>query len=252
MKKIFLILLLAFVFVKTRAQETTEPLSPPQLIIPENGEWVKSSRPFFSWLPITPVNLFKNISYDWVLVDLLGDQTASDAIQQNIPVFTQRNLRSASFQYPLSAPALDTNKQYAWRVTAVNNISPVANSEVWVFHFKKADSVKQVQVGRKAYIKAKKEQDASLAVVSGIVKYEYLNELNDSLVYFTISDITGPAQQQVPVDSSFQQIHFGRNLMEIDLRKNKLLINKHIYLLQLTNSRNDKWYLKFEYRNPKD
>lgn len=99
-----------------------EPISPPQLIQPGDSDRVLLRRPFFTWLPPTPYNTFSNLLYDWVLVEVQPTQSAADAIQQNVPVFLQSNISFTGLQYPLSMPELDTNKLYAWRVTAKNNL----------------------------------------------------------------------------------------------------------------------------------
>ena len=62
-----------------------EPLSPPQLVIPHDSEHVETTRPFFTWLPPSPYNLFNNLQYDWILVEVQPTQNAATALQQNIP-----------------------------------------------------------------------------------------------------------------------------------------------------------------------
>ncbi len=42
----------------------------------------------------------------------------------------------------------------------------------------------------------------------------------------------------------------GLNLVQMDLTDNSLFIDKHIYLLEVHNSRNETWRMKFEYLKP--
>lgn len=240
--------LLFFLSIKAQHFELPELVSPPQLVLPEDHEEIELFRPLFTWLPPAPSQFFNNLTYDWVLTEIVGVQTASDAIQQNIPLFTRQNIKYTNFQYPLSAPTLDSSKVYAWRVAAKNNMIPVANSEIWTFHLKRADSIVNLPIKEGAFVKLKREEDAAVAVISGVIKYSYFNEANDSLVHFFIADITASTRRQLSADPSMQQVHFGQNLIELDLRGNSFLLNKHIYLLQLINSRKEKWYLKFEYK----
>ncbi|MFP5041658.1 hypothetical protein [Parasediminibacterium sp. JCM 36343] len=109
------------------------PLNPPLLNLPLDKDTVSTAYPQFAWLPPAPLNLFNNLSYDFVLVEMLPNQATLDAIQQNIPVYSSGNNKALSLAYPASAKALDSTKQYAWQVTAENNGQPVAKSEVWQF-----------------------------------------------------------------------------------------------------------------------
>lgn len=229
-----------------------EPISPPQLVMPSDNEQVELTRPFFTWLPPTPFNLFNNLVYDWVLVEVMPMQSAADALQQNIPVLTQQNIAYASLQYPLSAPELDSSKLYAWRVTAKNNISPVAVSEVWLFKVKRYEI--EPVVAKKpvvSYSRLRRTEDASYIISNGVLRFEHMNELANSEAAVSIYDISHPARRSLSLDSSTYALRYGQNFMEIDLRDNKQLTDKHIYLFELTNAKNERWYLKFEYRAEK-
>ncbi|MCP2937171.1 hypothetical protein NK983_31220, partial [Salmonella enterica subsp. enterica serovar Typhimurium] len=85
-------------------------------LIPADSEHVELTRPFFTWIPPTPLNLFSNLNYSWTLVEVQPTQSAADAIQQNIPVLSQTGLLTTNFQYPPGMAELDTGKTYAWRV----------------------------------------------------------------------------------------------------------------------------------------
>lgn len=226
-----------------------EPISPPQLVQPANNECVEQERPLFTWLAPAPFNLFSQLTFDWAIVEVMGTQTSSDAIVQNPPIFSMQHITVTNFQYPLSAPRLDTSKVYAWRVTAKNSVAPVANSEVWTI---KLNCAKDDRIVEKPmpYLKVIREQGASLGIFSGIMKFEYLNELNDSAVHVSVTDITEAIHKPVALDASYIKLHYGSNLINLDISPRKRLTDRHTYLLELTNSRKEKWYLKLEYRKP--
>lgn len=230
-----------------------EPLSPPQLVMPADNEQVELTRPFFTWLPPTPFNSFNNLVYDWVLVEVMPMQSAADALQQNIPVLTQQNIAYANLQYPLSAPALDSSKLYAWRVTAKNNISPVAVSEVWVFKVKLygIDSTK-AKKPLITYSRLRRTEDASYIISNGIVRVEHLNELANSEATISVYDISHPARRSISLEQENYALKYGQNFLDIDLRGNTQLKDRNIYLLELKNAKNERWYLKFEYRAEKN
>src|SRR5882757_5980990 len=114
-----------------------EPLVPPMLISPVDSEKIEIPRPVFTWAPPMPGSLFGRLFYDWELVEVQSMQTGPEAIQQNIPVLYRSNIQGTSFPYPMSAPALDSTKIYAWRIVAKNNGTPVATSEVWNFSLRR-------------------------------------------------------------------------------------------------------------------
>lgn len=224
-----------------------EPISPPQLIQPGDSDRVLLRRPFFTWLPPTPYNTFSNLLYDWVLVEVQPTQSAADAIQQNVPVFLQSNISFTGLQYPLSMPELDTNKLYAWRVTAKNNLSPIANSEVWSFSIQKYTNDTVTAPGKGYYSRLRREHDASYVISGSVLRFFYQHEINSNTVQVNVTDISNTTHQPVSLDSSHLAVKYGSNYIDLDLG-DKGLTDRHMYLLDITNDRNEHWYLKFEYR----
>jgi len=229
-----------------------EPISPPQLIQPGDSDRVMVNRPFFTWLPPTPFNSFSNLLYDWMLVEVQSTQSAADAVQQNIPVLLQSNISFTSLQYPLSMPELDATKLYAWRVTAKNNGLPVANSEIWCFRLQQSsnDTVRAPRTGY--YAALRRVQDASYVISNGMLRFQYQHEINSNTVQVKISDISNTKQKEVQLDSNFCQVKYGSNYMVFDLTGNAGMIDRHMYLLEIINATNERWYLKFEYRKQKE
>jgi len=226
-----------------------EPISPPLLIMPPDSEYVDVGRPFFSWLPPSPFNLFNNLMYDWVLVEVQNTQSGADAIQQNIPVLTQQNILITSLQYPLGSPGLDSNKLYAWRVTAKNNNSAIASSETWTFRVKKLGLDTDTTKYTGFYAKLSRQEDGSFISCTGILRYMYRNELNDNNIKVNISDISNNTHKPLPLDSTEYIVKYGQNFMQLDLRETNLS-DRHVYLLELVNAKAERWYLKFAYRKP--
>jgi hypothetical protein len=224
-----------------------EPISPPQLIQPGDSDRVLVRRPLFTWLPPTPYNSFSNLLYDWVLVEVQPTQSGADAIQQNVPVYLQSNISFTSLQYPLNMPELDTGKVYAWRVTAKNNISPIANSEVWSFTIQRFANDTLHTANKGYYAQLRRAQDASYVISGSNLRFLYVHELNSGSVQVKVTDISRATQQEVSLDSSSLGVKYGTNYMNLDLG-NSGLADKHMYLLTIINDRNEHWFLKFEYR----
>lgn len=225
-----------------------EPLSPPQLVLPVDSEYVDFTRPFFAWMPPSPVNSYQTMFYDWILVEVQATQSAADAIQQNIPVYTRQHVSFTSMQYPLSMPELDSSKLYAWRITAKNNSSPVANSEIWTFRVRKQEQVIENPVKSGYYARLSREENASFIICNGILRFAFEQDQNSTLAEIQITDISSKQRKRLPLEQAEQQTKYGQNLVQLDLRESGGMINGHMYLLELTTEKKEKWFLRFEYR----
>ena len=89
----------------------------------------------FNWIPPSPVPINYRLKYKLNVVEVLARQTAYDAMKTNPYFYTNSNITTSTFQYPLSASSFNTGKSYAWQVTAyVNNIQ-ISKSEIWEFTY---------------------------------------------------------------------------------------------------------------------
>lgn len=224
-----------------------EPISPPQLIDPGDSSITDQTRPLFSWLPPSPIMLFNHLVYDFRLVRVEALQTGVEAVQQNIPLERQSDLVMAYLQYPMSLPELDTTNIYAWQVIAISGGSEVARSDVWTFRVKK-ESLGLTPSPPAYYTRLRKENDAAYSVCRGPLYFEYLNEANDRTIPFRIYDLTNPSGMELRLDSSLIDLHYGEHLGMLDLSKSGIMLDRHLYLLELINSKKEHWYLKFQYR----
>jgi len=225
-----------------------DPISPPQLVSPYDSERVEITRPLFTWLPPSPYNLFNNLQYDYTLVQVLNTQSAADAIQQNIPLYAQSGITTTSLQYPVSVAELDTASLYAWQVTAKSGGSPVSKSEIWSFRIQHFNPDTNKVFVQNYYVKLKRENDASYIECKGMLRFEYLNEWNDKVVNVKLYDISSASRQELNIDSSLVNVDYGINFKSIDFTIQNLLVNKHIYQFELINSKQEHWYVKFEYQ----
>lgn len=225
-----------------------EPISPPQLVMPLDEEQVDITRPFFAWIPPSPFNTLNSLLYDWVLVEVQATQSPADAVQQNVPVLSRQNLSFTNFQYPLASPELDSSKLYAWRITAKNNMAPIANSEVWSFRIRKNAADSMPASGSGFFAKLSREEDAAFTICTGVLRFEYINELNSNFVHLRLYDISSITRKPIVLNSTEKQVRIGQNFLQVDLRETAGMTNKHMYLLEVENARREKGYLKFEYR----
>jgi hypothetical protein len=228
-----------------------EPVSPPLLVQPADGEQTDAGRPFFTWLPPAPAAAFGTLQYDWVLVQVLGNQTPADAVLHNMPLHAQQYLGTNSLLYPASLPPLDTGKTYAWQVSARSTGNAISKSEVFSFSVRRflPDTALQRR-STEVYTPLKREQDAAYATAFGAARFEYLNETRDTVATVAIRDISHTGHPSVLPGNLQLRLGFGLNYLSIDLTGNGNVYDKRLYLLELVNSKGERWYLKFEYRKP--
>jgi hypothetical protein len=227
-----------------------EPLSPPQLQNPFDMAAIETKNPLFSWLPPMPALLFTNLRYDLELVELYANQSAADGMQQNIPIFRQSGIATNSFPYPPSAPTLSIDKQYAWRILASSNNNLVATSETWTFSIKNYTKANIINMNDLPFVKMRKEDVGDFAIVSNVIKFDYTNETADTIWNIMLSDlsVTDPHPVAMPMDSI--RLRPGQNLINYPLNAQLVLVDKHFYVMEITNSRQEKWRLRFEFRKP--
>ena len=224
---------------------TVEPLSPPLLNIPADQDTLEEVYPQFSWLPPAPLNIFNNLSYDFVLVQVQEGQSPYEAIQQNIPVYTEGNLTDIFLNYPASNAPLDTAKTYAWQIIAKDNNEFAAQSEVWSFYVK-GDTIPVLVVNKNPYVKLKQIPGASVFECEDILKIFYNNEANDTTLNYTISSLDSNDLNAV-VNTGQVTVGFGENFIDIPLTGENRLLEGDVYLFSITNSRNETWSAKFLY-----
>lgn len=229
-----------------------EPVSPPVLIEPADEDSIYQVRPFFTWIPPVPAISFNNLSYDWVLVEVMAMQNSADAIQQNAPLHAEQNLTANSLLYPFSVPPLDTGKTYAWQVAAKSSNNAISKSEIWTFKIRKdIDFVGGTHLSG-SYIPLTDKNDASYTTINKDLRIQYLNEINDTSVSINYYDITGTSRAIIGTDTAYKKLQFGQNFILIPVQDLPSFIHKHIYLFELVNSKLERWYLKFEYRKPEN
>ena len=89
----------------------------------------------FTWLPPSPVPQGNRITYSIRIAEILGNQTAYDAINSNPAFYIKQNINSTIFLYPAEGRNFNTGRKYAWKVEAYLNNVLMSESQVWEFKF---------------------------------------------------------------------------------------------------------------------
>ncbi|SFW74134.1 hypothetical protein [Chitinophaga sancti] len=220
-----------------------EPVSPPLLNNPADQSVVEGNLPQFAWLPPAPLSIFSDLNYDFTMVELRKGQSAAEAMQSNIPVYHTTHLKDQFLNYPVSAIALDTAKNYAWTVTARNNNQFAAQTDIWTFKVKGV-APEKIAVNSSAYVQLKKELDASAVTCSETLQFGYSNDAGDASVIYEL--IRLDAGHSI-VKSAALSLEPGMNNVKINLKKLDLKTGQS-YLFRLKNGRREYWQIKFIYQ----
>ena len=209
------------------------PIAPPLLNMPEDNAVIETQYPQFNWLPPSPIQLFSDLSYDVVVVEILPGQSANDAIQQNMPAYQLGNHRAIFSNYPSSFHPLDTSKMYAWRVVAKNNGQFAAQSETWTF--KVAPEKRSIPVPRNGnYILLGNSRMSGVNNIPDNVlglKYYSFDKTHDGIIRFY--DPEGKMVKEIT-----HQLVYGDNYLAF--RLTGAFEAKKIYLVEVADSRNVK------------
>jgi hypothetical protein len=219
------------------------PLTPPQLNMPADNAQIETAYPQFSWIPPAPLTMFKNLNYELHLVEIKKGQSAEEAIRKNLPVYSQRGIKNIANNYPASFAALQKGKLYAWQVIAKDNNTYAAKTEAWSFSVKQ-DSV-WINIDKAGYAKLQQGTNAVFYTCTSSLKFEYFNETGDSTIALKFYSREGNGNRPIFIKNI--KINPGQNFINEDVFQKKGFSSGEIYSLEVINSREEKWGLKFKY-----
>lgn len=222
-----------------------EPLSPPMLIVPADSSLLLSDPSQFVWVPPSPLNLFSDLKYEMVISEIIPGQKATEAIQQNLPFYTESSIYMNNLSYKGRGSDFEKDKWYAWQIIARDNNSYAAKSEVWVFKINEPERVK-ISYENSPFVKMKKYYPEKAIAHNGDLKFSYINETSDSSADLKITDLSSPEK---PASGMILRIKPGENLVKLNVIKELKLKSGKLYKAELINSRNEKWQVIFEIFN---
>ncbi len=222
-------------------QEVT-PFTPILLINPSNNAIVNTLYPQFIWNPPAPSDGM-NISYSLKLVELIGNQSAYEAVQRNPSIFAINDYHETFLSYPLNSFALENKKSYAWQV--VTPLSRKLDSEIWRFKVALDSAYEEPVVFFDNYIIPKKEKDGSSINIRFQLKVMLNSSWRDSLVY----EVLGPDNSVVINNDLTSVSKAGPRMFILDFRMKGVLENKKTYTLKTTDKNGTLGFVRFRYYN---
>lgn len=224
-----------------------DPLSPPLLTFPQDSSDMETAPTQFSWVPPGPSMMFNELKYDLIIVNVKPGQKPEQAIVENAPFYSTANLFSNLMGYSGISGDFEKNSWYAWQVVARDGGNYAGKSEVWTFRVKENPVEEIIKLA--PYIKLTEKPSELTTVHQGVLKLEYYNYLADTLVKVSINE-EGQKNVAHAKEKIFElDVRPGQNYLQYDLSRKMRLEENRVYELVLTNSRGQKFLMRFKYKN---
>jgi hypothetical protein len=240
-------------------EKTVQPVLPPELIQPADGEAVNTVFPVLVWKgPFPPGD--SPVSYALRLVEVLPGQSAAAALERNRPLLSRRYKNMTQLVYPADAPALSAQKTYAWQVAAFSDDYNLGTTEIWTFQVETPENniIPPKKIAQ-AYREVKLSPDGSYYPAKGRLQFMYDNRYQAWALQYG-KDIAGglsvaiyPAgnrEKALRIDN-FPEIKLigGANMLNIDLSAVSGIVSGSDYLMVLRDPVGKEYFLEFTYFN---
>jgi hypothetical protein len=219
------------------------PLSPPLLIYPAEKTTITNLHPQFSWVPPGPIQMYNPLLYDFKLVKIEGQQSPSEAMEANVPVYFSDNIVNPVMNLPSSFSSLEKGKKYAWGVIAKSNMSCYTFSAIHQFNIDSSETVKP-ELPLTSFIKMKRGEYSKTIAPAGELKISYINDRNESVAKMMI--IEPGAKKEVLYETEIK-LGIGENLMSYDISRLVKLKEGKVYEFRIINGRGEIWQVQFEF-----
>lgn len=132
------ILLLAFSISLTYGIFSQNSSLPITLSAPFDKDTIEETTPNFSWQAnLTSIQNDIRISQVIIVTRIESNQTASESIIENDPIFYMADLTSNTVQYSEANTKLKQGETYAWQILYLYNDVKIQQSDVWQFTISK-------------------------------------------------------------------------------------------------------------------
>lgn len=222
-----------------------------QLISIFDKDTLKEETPTFMWLPASATKVVGSfetekeykLTYTISVAEIYTNQTPYMAITSNPKFFTQEKLDNTLLTYPFSARKFEPCKTYAWQVRGVINGQTVISSEIWTF----TTPCKKEEIAPTVPVLVKQNVDLATCYVSNntifFAYYEEYEVGEEAILNAKIYDTkSGLVADETQLNLSVKK---GYNTFVVNTCPSGAnLLNGHNYQMVITNSKNEKWYLR--------
>ena len=240
----YLLLILTFIItLGARSQYSGLPIT---LSIPYDQDTIEETEPTFVWQAnLEAIQSDPRLTQQIVVAEIAEDQTPSEAIALNVPVFIRQELQTNSIAYSSTDYEMLKNVWYAWQVSYVFNGTVVQQSEVWKFI--NAEEIP----ARPSYLTMRKQEDGSIFLFSGTVLNVCLSERPEVTYAVRLRMPDGSYEQpsftelinDQPISEENPSAYSDTRFFSIDLTN---ITAEGAYTLELISSDNQSHVLTFQ------
>ncbi len=216
-------------------------------LYPGEEEVLYSQNPFFSWSNMLATDL--NKTYNFKLVEKEVGQNAHTALRRNLPIVYQQQLLTTSLDYPVDAPPLKNNEEYAWQIELNLNGKTFARSDAFSFIYKESDEY--IEIPRDlSYVDIKRVKQGSQLYAVGEFKFKYQSE-SESALKLRLFSLKNEKRKELKLEADEILVDKNLNKLKLDLKDQVYLKHKADYLLSIKDISSGKEYsLNIIYINP--
>ncbi|MES2061779.1 MAG: DUF928 domain-containing protein [Bacteroidota bacterium] len=165
------------------------PFAEMNLIDPYNKDNICDKRPLLSWQPLIPA--VPGSAYQLVLTEIKTGQSATDALNYNLPLVNQSGILSPVLPYPSISRELENKKRYAWQVTAYKDQTILNRSEIWEFRIDCKDSIRKVDTAA-SYRDIGDMSGGNFYIADGYLNFSFVNSYNAGPLKYEINSLEQP------------------------------------------------------------
>jgi hypothetical protein len=207
---------------------TLAPFAELNLIDPYNKDKICDKRPLLTWEPLIPG--VPGSYYQLVLTEIQKGQSATEAMNYNLPLINQSNILSPILPYPSIAQELVNKKRYAWQVTAYKDQTILNRSDIWEFVVDCRDTVKADSVIR-GYRSIDDLSKGNYYIAKGKIRFALVNPYQQQQLKYKINPLDDPSKviKGLPAIKLLN----GDNTITIDLSANNRFKAGKYYVLSV-------------------
>lgn len=218
------------------------PMTPPYLVYPFDQEALSTLIPVFTWTPPMPVKPSQRTTYTLKIVEITGSKNAFSAMMQAQAFFVQEGIFQTVLPYPVSAPPLSPDKQYAWQVEVFVEGQPAGKTEIWEFSIEKPQPEPEVVIPR-GYVELKRSQEAGIYEAKGDIRFRFDPRYGE------------PRPDFIILDNKLNEVRISERKLE-KVRSNLFILHlppggglkvNDFYTLQIKDAEGHTHYLPFKY-----
>jgi hypothetical protein len=223
-------------------ERSVQPLLPPELIQPYDGEQIATTRPLLVWKAPFPTGNV-DIRYALRLTELTKESQAIRDIARNKPLLS-RTFKETMLVYPADAPDLQPGKSYVWQITAFAGDYTVGTTDVWTFIVAKPESPPEEP---ESYRLASDSPDGTPYLARrGVLRFAFNNRDSEAQLNYQIQ--TMDKQELKGITTEVVKLQSGINKVDLNLVANKRLKSGQKYLLVIHRPNLNDQYLEFVYQ----